>query len=91
MSASKHVIKLVPVLDLTAAESLQQELLSAFAGGGAVTIDASQVQRVSSPCLQVLAAAVRLSAHVTDASPAFGETARTLDLASALGLGGSNV
>jgi anti-anti-sigma regulatory factor len=91
MSAPEHIIKLVPVLDLTAAEPLQRELLSAFAEGGAVTVDASPVQRVSSPCLQVLAAAVRLGARVTDASPAFDETARTLDLTGALGLEIANV
>ena len=91
MSAPEHIIKLVPVLDLTAAEPLQRELLSAFADGGAVTLDASQVQRVSSPCLQVLVAAARLNARVTDASPAFEETARTLDLMGALGLEMSNV
>ena len=91
MSAPEHIIKLVPVLDLTAAEPLRRELLAAFAGGASVALDASQVQRVSSPCLQVLVAAARLNARVTGASPAFEETARTLDLVSALGLEIANV
>ena len=45
-------------LDLTAAQSLQQSLLTSL-GGGAVILDASAVERMSTPCVQVLLAAGR--------------------------------
>jgi anti-anti-sigma regulatory factor len=91
MNATDTTINLAPVLDLTAADSLKQELLTALAISGEVAIDAGQVQRVSSPCLQVLAAAAQRNARVTNASAAFRETAEALDLAAVLGLGNANV
>ena len=41
---------------------------------------------MSSPCLQVLAAAVARGAGFSIVSPAFADTAAALDLSSALGL-----
>jgi anti-anti-sigma regulatory factor len=79
---------LAPVLDLTAAPALKHDLLEAFAGGDAVTIDAGQVQRIASPCLQLLVAAVVQGASLFNISPAFGDTAGALDLVQALKLEG---
>jgi chemotaxis protein CheX len=45
-------------LDLTQAQALQQSLM-ALLGGGAVVLDASAVERMSTPCLQVLLATGR--------------------------------
>ena len=83
-------IVLSPVLDLTAAPALKQELLEAFAGGE-VAIDAGQVQRIGSLCLQLLVAAVSGGASLTNSSDALGETASLLGLASALKLEDTHV
>lgn len=47
---------LVPSLDLTAAEALCRTLTAQLADG-AIILDGSAVENVSTPCLQVLAAA----------------------------------
>jgi chemotaxis protein CheX len=44
-------------LDLTQAHGLQQSLMALLGGGGAVVLDASAVERMSTPCMQVLLAA----------------------------------
>lgn len=51
------VLKLAAVLDLNAAEPLKAELLARR--GQALTIDASEVERVGGLCLQVLLSAMR--------------------------------
>lgn len=51
------VLKLVPVLDLNAAEPLKAELLARR--GADLTIDASAVDRLGGLCLQVLLSAKR--------------------------------
>ncbi len=81
-------VTLAPVMDLTAADALRTELLAAFDRGEPVTIEAGQVQRVSSPCLQVLVAAVRRGATIAHPSTALGEVAGALDLGAALGIEG---
>jgi len=80
------------ILDLTEVVALRNTLQAALSRGEGLEIDASQVARVTSPCLQVLAAAVRgfaqaggPSLRLTNPSPAFSETARVLDLDSVLG------
>ena len=72
---------------------LKTEIERSLAGGVGMTIDASQVQRVSSLCLQVLAAGVRAfgaaggaALTIVNPSPAFLETASVLGMKSALGL-----
>lgn len=52
-------ISLPPVLDVAAAANLKRELLEVLASGNSVNIDAAAVQRITTPCLQVLAAAAR--------------------------------
>lgn len=74
---------LAPVLDLTAAADLKQALLEA---GSGATIDASAVQRITSPCLQILAAAVQGGARMAPASAALVETAAVLGLLGVLGI-----
>ena len=79
-------------LDLTAAEPLHRELRDRLAQHGTLTIDASEVERVSTPCLQVLAAAVA-SARALGGSVRFeapsavmSNAVRDLDLGRALGM-----
>jgi anti-anti-sigma regulatory factor len=79
-------VTLAPVLDLTAADSLKAELLAAFAAGEAVVIDSRDVSRIGSPCLQVLAAAVRQGATLSNASATLTDAAAMLDLTRTLGL-----
>lgn len=47
------------VLDLLAAESLREVIRESLVLGGRLDIDASQVERMSTPCIQVLMAAGR--------------------------------
>lgn len=87
-------VTLPPVADLTAAGPLKQSLLDGLAAGKSITIDASAVQRVSSPCLQVLVAGMQSFAKaggtslvVANPSQAFRETVSVLGLLDALELG----
>lgn len=84
-------IILASVLDLPAAFELKRELLNAFAGGEAPVIDAGQVQRVTTPVLQVLVAGVTRGASICNASPVLTDAARVLDLMKVLNLEGSHV
>ena len=49
-------IALPPILDLSGAASLKQQCQTAIAGGASLVMDASAVSKVTTPCLQVLAA-----------------------------------
>lgn len=85
------LITLAPVLDLPAAVDLKRELLEGFSASATPVIDASQVQRITTPALEVLAAAVRRGASIQGASPALADTAGILGLLAALNLEGSHV
>ncbi|ABR59092.1 STAS domain-containing protein [Sinorhizobium medicae] len=75
-------LKLAPVLDLNEATVLHERLLALK--GGAVTIDASGVERVGALCVQVLMAAAksweedRLSFTFAEASDAFVKTTQLI-------------
>jgi len=75
------LVKLSAILDLTAAASLQVETLRALSASGRVRFDASQVEVMLLPCLQLILAAMR-SANVTveQPSPAFEGTFAELGL-----------
>ncbi|HEY0282461.1 MAG TPA: STAS domain-containing protein, partial [Rhizomicrobium sp.] len=86
-------ITLPAVVDLLQAGMLKAQLERGLASGCGMTITASAVQRVSSPCLQVLAAGVSAfekaggpSLTIADPSPAFLETVSMLGLTDALRL-----
>jgi chemotaxis protein CheX len=86
-------VTLPAVADLTEAGPLKQHLEKALASGNGLTVDASAVQRVSSPCLQVLVAGVTAFANaggaslsISNPSEAFRETASVLGLMNALEL-----
>lgn len=70
-----QAVALAPVLDVTAAGPLREQLLALR--GGPVELDASAVERLGGLCLQVLMAARRTWAadgqalSLTAASPAF--------------------
>jgi chemotaxis protein CheX len=86
-------VPLPAVADLVEAGPLKARLEQALVAGTGLTVDASAVQRISSPCLQVLVAGVRSFARaggpslaIGTPSEAFCETARVLGLLDALGL-----
>ena len=86
-------LRLPPLADLTFAATLKNALEKALGAGTGFTLDASDVQQINSPCLQVLVSAVRCFAHaggpgltIASPSPQFIETASTLGLDRALGL-----
>jgi anti-anti-sigma regulatory factor len=81
------------VADLVQAGPLKAEIERRLSAGVGLELDASAVQRISSPCLQVLVAGVAAFAAaggpslvITKPSAAFVETASALGLAGALRL-----
>jgi len=52
-------LKLPAVLDLLAAEGLREAIRETAVLGGRLEIDAAQVERMSTPCIQVLVAGGR--------------------------------
>jgi len=74
------VMKLPNVLDFAAAASLRESLTQELNAAGRLQIDASAVELLSFPCMQVILAATRSGAVVLNASPAFAEAFETLAL-----------
>jgi chemotaxis protein CheX len=72
-------------LDLTAARELRERLVAMLAGNG-IVLDMSAVDRMSTPCMQVLLAAGRsadaakVSFQIVDASDAFRAAVADLGL-----------
>jgi anti-anti-sigma regulatory factor len=93
----KPKLVLPAILDLTAAQRLREDLLASLQMGEGLELDASQVQRVSSLCLQILASAARSfretggpGLSIAAASDGFRDAAFGLDLAHHIGLPGEN-
>jgi len=81
------------VVDLLQAGALKAKLEQGLASGTGMTIDGSAVQRISSPCLQVLVAGAAAFAKaggpsmtIANPSAALLETVTLLGLKDALGL-----
>jgi len=53
-------LPLLATLDLSAAEALRRDLATQLSAGG-ILLDGSAVERVATPCLQVLAAAAAMA------------------------------
>lgn len=86
------VIALHPVMDLTTAAELKSALLSAIEKGAPIAVDAANVQRITTPCFQVLVAAAGDvqkaggSMKFLNVPDVFREPAETLGLSGLLGL-----
>lgn len=89
---NKPALVLPKVLDISTAGMLKASLLGVIGDGGTVELDAEQVQRVTTPCLQVFVAASKslrqnggelVFLNVPDE---FRDTARILGLEEILGL-----
>ncbi len=63
------VVTLPAVLDQSAADNLLLMLQAAVGTGGPVTIDASRVETMSLPCIQIVLSATRSAVEVTIANP----------------------
>ena len=81
------------VVDLLQAGALKAELEQGLTSGIGMTIDGSAVQRISSPCLQILLAGAAAFANaggpsmtIANPSAALLETVTLLGLKDALGL-----
>lgn len=72
--------KLGAVLDLTAAEGLLDTMRNRLLAGSRLTIDASAVETLTLPCIQILLAALRSDAQVSIARPSAGFLAAFRDL-----------
>ncbi len=83
-SGSAHILKLNPVLDLNEAVGLHGQLLAMR--GRDLVIDASDVQRCGTQCVQVLMSAARTweedqkSYRMTGVSDAFGKTMQLIGI-----------
>ena len=64
-----RIIKLQPVLDLTAGQALLDELKGKLASGGPLAIDASGVEVMSLPGVQIVLAAIRTKSAVSVVAP----------------------
>ena len=91
------MLVLAAILDFTETTGLKKTLQDALAKGDGLAVDAGAVSRVTSPCLQVLAAGVRTftesggpGLEIVAASDAFRDTASGLGLAPMLGLQENN-
>ena len=72
--------KLGAVLDLTAAEGLLDTMRNRLLAGSRLTIDASAVETLTLPCIQIILAALRSDAQVSIARPSPGFLAAFRDL-----------
>lgn len=84
------VVSLWPMLDLATAEPLHRLLQDTFATESGIVLDGSQVERVSTACLQLLVAASRtarsreMTFTLQGASPALMSAVEDLALSAAL-------
>mgnify|MGYP001401630872 CR=1 FL=1 len=83
--APPHILKLPAVLDLNAASRLHEQVLALKDRD--VAVDASEVTRVGTQCIQILLSAVRswramdMTFSVNQASDAFAKTLQLLGIA----------
>lgn len=73
-------MKLPNILDFAAAAGLHQSVLGGLKASGRLQLDASAVEVISLPCMQVILAATREGAVIVNPSPAFTEAFETLAL-----------
>jgi ABC-type transporter Mla MlaB component len=78
---SASTVQLPPVVDRGAVARLVGELRSAFAGGGAVTVDGGDVVQIGQAGLQLLLSATRTPGGTLRISRASDELSSAIDLA----------
>ena len=83
MSATSDIdetLKLPAVLDLAAAESLLTAFHQRLAEGQPLRLDASEVEKLTLPCIQIILAAIRTYDQVTIEIPSIGFASAFADL-----------
>ncbi|WP_417797870.1 STAS domain-containing protein [Terasakiella pusilla] len=86
----KAILALLPILDMSAADSLLDALRSCVSSYSHLVLDASVVERISTPCIQVLlAAAFKVEKNggrfsMKNVSPTFERGMRDLGLSDYL-------
>jgi two-component system chemotaxis response regulator CheY len=76
-----EAVRLPTVLDLSAAEGLLASFLQMLTAGRRLRLDASEVETLTLPCIQVVLAAIRTYGQVTIENPSVGFTSAFTDLA----------
>ena len=84
--ASAREVKLPRELDLLAAESLKETLLAELDEGDGLLLDASDVERVSTPCVEVLVSAYKTCADSGQSFHISNSSQVLVDAFEALGL-----
>src|SRR5216683_1048813 len=77
----EEAMRLPAVLDLAAAESLLAMLLQRVTAGRPLRLDASEVETLTLPCIQVILSATRTYDRVSVEMPSIGFTSAFADLA----------
>ncbi|MCK0069689.1 MULTISPECIES: STAS domain-containing protein [Kordiimonas] len=83
---SAREVKLPRELDLLAAESLKETLLAELDEGEGLLLDASDVERVSTPCIEVLVSAQKTCVATSQSFQISNSSQVLVDAFSALGL-----
>lgn len=76
----EEAVRLPAVLDLAAAEGLLATFLQVLTAGQPLRLDASEVDTLTLPCIQVILAAIRTYGQVTIENPSVGFTSAFADL-----------
>lgn len=87
-ASSAEVLALPSVMDLLAAEPLRARLLAAITAHVPITLTAGDVERLSTPCAQVLLAAARSAKAAAVSLRIVGGSADFLGAVEDLGLSG---
>ncbi|NVK18304.1 MAG: STAS domain-containing protein [Methylocystaceae bacterium] len=86
----KAIIRLQPILDMSASDDLLESLRSCIPAHKKMVLDAGDVERVSTPCIQVLLAAAKKMKQVggqfsiENVTPKFEQSMRELGLSEYL-------
>lgn len=83
-------MKLPNILDFAAAAGLHQSVLGGLKASGRLQIDASGVELMSLPCMQIVLAATREGATIVNPSPVFTEAFEMLGLDLAMAVAFQN-
>ncbi len=83
---SAREVKLPRELDLLAAESLKETLLAELDEGEGLLLDASDVERVSTPCIEVLVSAQKTCVATSQSFQISNSSQVLVDAFNALGL-----
>jgi two-component system, chemotaxis family, chemotaxis protein CheY len=79
-SSKVEAMRLPATLDLAAAEGLLATFVQVLTSGGSLRLDASEVETLTLPCVQVILSAIRTYGRVTIENPSTGFASAFADL-----------